>query len=147
MKLKTALLALPFLSVVAAPSQAAVKWRTLPAAMSEAKRTGKPIFIDFYATWCKPCHILEKAYATPAMRAEVSRYIMVKIDVEKDQAAASKYQVTSMPTMVFLDSKGKMVQQKVGFSVPPSAKTEKDFVKYAAKDVNAAMKWVRKNKL
>jgi thioredoxin-related protein len=81
------------------------------------------------------------------MKAETSRYIMVKIDAEKNEAAARKYNVTNFPTVVFLNSRGKMVQQKVGFSVPDGVKGEANFVKYAAKDVNAAMKWVRNNKL
>ena len=40
------------------PAEASV--RRLTAALIESKQTGKPVFIDFWATWCKNCHAMEK---------------------------------------------------------------------------------------
>lgn len=132
----------------AAPSQAAsVKWQpSLNAALKEAKRSGKPVFIDFYATWCGPCKLLDKAYEKPEMKAAASRYVMVKVDVDKNQSIAQKYGVQAMPTMVFLNSQGKILARKEGFAVPRSAKTEASIINYVAKDVAQSMTWISKTK-
>jgi thioredoxin len=148
MKIAKSLLPALMLTAVALPSNAApVKWQpSVAAAIKEAKRSGKPVFIDFYATWCGPCKLLDQAYDKPALKAEASRYVMVKVDVDKSQAEAQKYGIQAMPTMVFLNRNGKVVARKEGFAVPQSARTEAAIVNHVAKDVAGSMAWIRKNK-
>lgn len=137
-------LALPAFS--GAAHAAPVKWQpTLDAAMKQAKRTGKPIFIDFYATWCGPCKLLDKSYATKTMQTAASRYIMVKVDVDKNQPIAQKYGADSLPTMLFLSSKGKVLGRKVGFMLPQGIRTEKEAVAHIAKDVANSMTVMRQS--
>jgi thioredoxin 1 len=59
----------------------------------------KPVLIDFYADWCGPCKTL-----SPIIQ-EVAREMgdavrVIKIDVDKNQPLASKYQVRGIPTMI-----------------------------------------------
>ncbi|XP_022152246.1 thioredoxin Y2, chloroplastic-like [Momordica charantia] len=65
----------------------------------------KPVFVDFYATWCGPCQfmvpILEKVSATLGDTVQV-----VKIDTEKYPAIADKYKIEALPTFIlFKDGK------------------------------------------
>ena len=58
-----------------------------------------PVLVDFYADWCGPCKqqapILEQLTDRVGDKVRV-----VKINVDNAQAAASKYQVRSIPTMI-----------------------------------------------
>ena len=72
----------------------------------------KPVLIDFFATWCGPCKML-----APILK-EVKdnlgdRISIIKIDVDKNQQIASKYQVRGVPTMI-LYQQGKQLWRQSG---------------------------------
>jgi thiol:disulfide interchange protein len=123
-----ALLALPTIasSVPAAPAKkaaGAVKWHpTYESALAEAKKTGKPVFVDFYTTWCGPCKYLDAVtYKDAKFVQESKNWVLVKVDAEKNPSnvkLAEKFKVTGYPTMVFLKSNGKEADRAVG-GYPP----------------------------
>lgn len=126
-----ALLALPVSGCVAqakpAKKQSAksqVKWlASFPAALAQAKRTGQPIFVDFYTTWCGPCKYLEAVtYKDARFVAESRKWVMVKINPEKNAAnlrLAQKYKVDGFPSLLFLQPGGKESSRIVG-GYPPA---------------------------
>lgn len=68
--------------------------------------------VDFYADWCGPCKMI-----APMMEELSSEYqgkaTVAKLDVDKAQVASSKYNVTSIPTVIlFVD--GKEAKRVVG---------------------------------
>ena len=94
-----------------------IRWLTsLEAAKKESKRTGKPIFADFYATWCPPCKMLEtQTYPDPNVIAESQKWVMLKIDTDKQTDLAVQYGISSLPTLAVLRADGKPVTGIGGF--------------------------------
>lgn len=86
------------------------------AALKQAKQEGKPVFIDFYATWCGPCKELARTVFTdPEIKAYYDEhFVCMRIDIDKEKKLADKYEITSIPTLVFLNSKGKELKRFSG---------------------------------
>jgi thiol:disulfide interchange protein DsbD len=91
-------------------------------ALALAKREGRPVIIDFWAEWCTACKELDRiAWADPRVREEASRFVAVKLDgtdgSERFQAAADKYGIVGMPTVLFIDPRGREVPERVTAAV------------------------------
>ncbi|MGD0396934.1 MAG: thioredoxin [Nitrososphaerales archaeon] len=61
----------------------------------------KPLFVDFWATWCGPCRVMDPVVERLAARYS-DRVIFGKVNVDEEINISSRYQVFSIPTfMVF----------------------------------------------
>lgn len=87
-------------------------------ALAESRKTGKPIFLDAYATWCGPCKYMAKtAFKDPSVGALYNqKFINVKMDMEKGRGPelARKYGLTAYPTLYFINGSGNVISKKVG---------------------------------
>ena len=115
---------------------ASITWtQSLTTAMSQSKKTGKPIFIDFSAVWCGPCKEMKKTtFQDAKVIAESKKWIMVHIDGDKQEAVAKKYKIEAYPTLIMMSPKGKIVAREIGGQNPG------DFLKWMKSKYSAAKK-------
>jgi thioredoxin 1 len=92
----------------------------LGEAEAVAARTGKKIFVDFFATWCGPCKMLAAAVLdTDDFRNKMSKYfVFCRIDVDAQEGVAQHYGIDAMPTQMVLDKTGGVLGKTVGYGGP-----------------------------
>lgn len=103
----------------ASPAQAEGPFRKLgfDAALKEAEKDGKLLFIDFYTTWCGPCKMMEATTFKDAWVVKwlTEKAVSLEVDAEKDEKLADKFEVEFYPTLVFLNSKGEVLERINGY--------------------------------
>jgi len=61
------------------------------AKVAQARAEGKPLFVDFWATWCKNCSAMERAtFKDERVKARLSGYVVVKVQAEKPEQNPAK---------------------------------------------------------
>src|SRR6476661_4474939 len=97
----------------------------------KAKKENKYIFVDCYATWCKPCKAMDdKVYTVDSVATYLNTgFIAVKLQMDKtayDNAEvkswrktasvmSTEWNVNAYPTMLFFTPYGELATKEVGY--------------------------------
>lgn len=103
------------------PTDQKIAWLTsFPEALKQAESSGRPVMVDFYADWCGPCKMLDRqTYADARVVNAATNWVSAKIDVDANQNLAREYEVSSIPTIVFISPEGKELSRFSGFVPAP----------------------------
>lgn len=66
----------------------------------EIINSGKPVVIDFWATWCGPCVRMAPTIDELATEYE-GKVVIGKYNVEEESDLSTNYRITSLPTILF----------------------------------------------
>jgi len=81
----------------------------------EVMKSGLPVLVDFWAVWCAPCHMIAPALEKIAQEY-AGRLKVVKLNVDENMKATSKYSVRSIPTLLLF--KGGEIKETVVGALP-----------------------------
>ncbi len=81
-------------------------------ALNEAYAARQPVFIDFWADWCKNCHAMDSStFKNPDVQTRLARYRVIKFDASNYSESPAKeildhFGVVGLPTYVILEPLG-----------------------------------------
>ena len=74
------------------------------SAQKWTNKSGRPIVIDFYATWCAPCKKI--APSLQELSVEYMNVDFYKVDTQEEEALAIAFNIQSVPTLMFIPKEG-----------------------------------------
>ncbi len=77
----------------------------------------KPALVEFWASWCPPCHTLKKILKK--LESEENGYGIYTINADRNLKTAAQYNIKGLPCFLFF-KEGELVHREVG------AKSEKN---------------------
>ncbi len=75
-------------------------------------QSAKPVLMDFWAIWCKPCLMVAPILDELAEEYD-GRINFVKLDVDQNPKTAAKYSIMSIPTLLIFKN-GEPISHIVG---------------------------------
>jgi thiol:disulfide interchange protein DsbD len=89
-----------------------------PEAFDRARAEGRPVVLDFYATWCSYCLVLDRTlFADPRVAAELQGFALLRVDGSVKNpaadAAAERFRA-GYPTVIVFDRRGREVSRFLG---------------------------------
>lgn len=78
----------------------------------EAIESGKPVVIDFWATWCGPCIKLGPVVEELAEKYE-GKVLVGKLNIDDNDEVASEFRIRNIPTILFFKD-GQLKERSVG---------------------------------
>ena len=80
-----------------------------------------PVLVDVYADWCMPCKAIEPIIKSLSQKY-AGKMIFVKLNADYNPRTAGKYQMFSIPTLMFFKD-GKLAGRIVGAIPAPKIET------------------------
>lgn len=73
-------------------------------------RSGLPVVVDFWASWCGPCKMMAPVFAQTASEL-ATRARFAKVDTETEQVLATRYGIRSIPTLAIFRNGQEIARQ------------------------------------
>ena len=95
----------------------AIPWYYVYAdGIREASAQKKPVFLDFFASWCGPCKMMEaQTFTDPGVIGMMKDFVAIKVDTDQDPSTAFSYRVSGIPRYILLNIHREVIADQVGF--------------------------------
>ena len=75
-------------------------------------KSDKPVLVDFWAVWCRPCRMVGPIVEELA-NDYGDRAVIGKVDVDNNPEISAKFGIRNIPTLLFFKN-GEIVDKQVG---------------------------------
>ena len=112
-----------------------------------AKSSGKLIMLDFYADWCSWCEKLDTVtFVDDGVVRLAGQFVPLKVNFEKGGGdLVRKYEVSALPTVLFVDIEGEVWGKIVGYHKPNAFMDSMNGIIDVRKKYAVAMRTLRRN--
>ncbi|NLB91881.1 MAG: thioredoxin family protein [Bacteroidales bacterium] len=82
--------------------------------------SSKPVMVDFYADWCKPCQKVQPILK--AVKQEIGDVRIVRVNVDRNPMIARSYKIGKIPALIVFKS-GEPIWMHEGIFCPEKLKS------------------------
>ena len=101
------------ISLVSANS---MDWHSYDEGLSVSEQRDQPVMVYFYTENCGYCVMMEdETFTEREVQEKGDDIVFVKVDANAERGLASQYDITGVPTMVFINSNEDTIREEVGF--------------------------------
>lgn len=94
-------------------------WRDYDEGMNLAQQENKTIMLYFHTDWCSWCKKMDsETFKDSDVIAESSNFVSIKVDGDKRSDLVDQYDVEGYPTVLFINTTGKIINDVVGYQTP-----------------------------
>ena len=116
-------------------SAAEVKWsQDIERSLQEATAAGKPVLIEFTASWCVYCKRMEKStFADPELADRINtQFVPVQIDADKHRDLVKQLEIKGLPAMLIVAPDLTIIDRISGFQTTEALTARLDQVSFEA---------------
>lgn len=91
-------------------NDANIRWMGYHEGLEAARKTGKPVCLIFYTTWCPHCTNYSKVFSDPRLVEKSKQFVMIRLDKDKNAELSAKYAPDGeyIPRTYFLSPQGEL---------------------------------------
>jgi thioredoxin-like negative regulator of GroEL len=115
-------------------------------AFARARRENRPVFVNFYATWCRPCHFMdETVFPTQTVSSRLEKFVLLRIDGDEDRYRMRLFGVKSYPSYLVFDPGEQPRFRLYGTRTPEAMASALDAISGAMPEIQGAAALLKAN--